>query len=226
MSIVDWAALVLLWSVTLLRLSSARRSHRHRPLWGAFFWLAISRVFSAEPVVAWLDATTRMEWATLCRHLSGLTAATCLLAYVEVIGRGSRISRTYWAWPPAVIVMTALTVMFAVRGGRIYWVDGAYAPGLTSTAGRVYLTVFDLWLMYCLGVAAWMSAGYVRLAAPLLRLGLVLSTIGMLAGVLNRGHVMVVNLINLLWAHARAQEWALFHRATFLLCVVGMTAGT
>ncbi len=195
-------------------------------LWGAFFWLGMSRVFSASPVVAWLDAATAMEWATLTRHLTGLSSATCLLAYVEVISRGDRASRARWIWPTAMVVMTVLAVMFAIRGGRIYWVDGAQAPGDTAPAGRVYLAVFDFWLMYCLGMAGWMFAGYTRVAPPLLRLGLVLSTIGMIAGVLNRGHVMVINLTNLFRPEWGLREWPSFGQMTFLLCIVGSTAGT
>ncbi|MEU0485692.1 MAB_1171c family putative transporter [Streptosporangium sp. NPDC006013] len=226
MSIIDWAALVLLWAATLLRLPAARRSYQQRTLWGAFFWLAMSRVFSAEPVVTWLDTVTGMEWATLCRHLTGLASATCLLAYVEVISRGSRESRSHWIWPAAVVVIVILVVMFTARGGRIYWVDGAHAPGATSTPGRIYLAIFDFWLMYCLGMAGWMFAGYARVAPPLLRLGLVLSTIGMISGVLNRGHVMVINLASLFWPGTDAREWPVFGQTTFLLCIAGITAGT
>lgn len=226
MSLLDWLVLVLLWGAALSRIPAARRSHSQRMLWGAFTGLAMSRVFSAAPVVEWLDAVTRTEVATLGRHLTGLASATCLLAYVEVISRGDRRSRAAWIWPAAAVVVVVLVGMFAARGGRIYWVDGAFAPGETATSGRVYLAVFDAWLMYCLGMAAVLFAGYARVAPPLLRAGLVLSTVGMVAGVINRAHVMVVNVAHLLDPATGWREIGVLHRATFLVCIVGITAGT
>jgi hypothetical protein len=223
---VDWVALALLWGASLLRFPAALRSYQHRMLWGAFTALALSRVFSAAPVVDWLDAATRTEVATLGRHLTGLASATFLLAYVEVISRGARLSRARWIWPAATVVVTVLIAMFALRGGRIYWVDGAYAPGETATTGRLYLMVFDAWLMYCLGMAGVMFAGYAKVAPPLLRVGLIISAVAMAAGVINRGHVMVINVANLLAPEWGATESPTLHRATFLITIVGITVGT
>ncbi|MGI5281718.1 MAB_1171c family putative transporter [Nonomuraea polychroma] len=222
----DWLALILLWGASISRIRPARHSHEQRMLWGAFTALAISRVFSAAPIVAWMDATTATELATLLRHLSGLASATCLLAYVEAITRHGRPSRARWIWPTAAVVVAVLTAMFLLRGGRIYWVDGAFAPGDTAIQGRIYLTVFDGWLMACLAAAGWLFAGYARVAPPLLRLGLVLSTLGMVAGVINRAHVMVVNVATLLDPGTTWREIPVLHKTTFLICIVGITAGT
>ncbi|MGW0485835.1 MAB_1171c family putative transporter [Nonomuraea sp. NPDC003214] len=226
MSLVDWLALILLSGAAISRIRPARHSHEQRMLWGAFTGLALSRVFSAAPVVAWLDATTATELATLMRHLTGLASATCLLAYVEAITRGERPSRARWIWPAALFTMTVLIVMFAVRGGRIYWIDGATAPGETAWQGRVYLAVFDAWLMTCLASAGWLFAGFARVAPPLLRVGLLLSTLGMVAGVVNRAHVMLVNLVTLADPGTAWREIPVLHKTTFLICIVGITAGT
>ncbi len=195
-------------------------------LWGAFTALALSRVFSAAPLVAWMDAATSTELATLLRHLTGLASASCLLAYVEAITRHGRPSRARWIWPTAALVVTVLTAMFLLRGGRIYWMDGAYAPGETAIQGRSYLTVFDGWLMTCLAAAGVLFAGYARMAPPLLRVGLLLSTVGMAAGVLNRAHVMVVNVATLINPATSWREIPILGKTTFLICIVGITAGT
>ncbi|GAB2468047.1 hypothetical protein GCM10027187_40290 [Streptosporangium sandarakinum] len=226
MSVVDWLAMVLLWGASISRIRPARHSHEQRMLWGAFTGLALSRVVTAAPIVAWMDATTGTELATLLRHLTGLAAATCLLAYVEAITRHGRPSRARWIWPTALVVMGILTAMFVARGGRIYWIDGAHAPFPTAPTGRVYLAVFDAWLMTCLTAAGWMFAGYARVAPPLLRLGLVLSTIGMAAGVINRAHVMTVNLVTLLDPDTSLREIPILGRVTLLACIIGITAGT
>ncbi|MEV0379743.1 MAB_1171c family putative transporter [Nonomuraea sp. NPDC050643] len=226
MTLVDWLALILLWGASLSRIRPARHSHEQRMLWGAFTALAMSRVFSAAPIVAWMDASTSTELATLMRHLTGLASATCLLAYVEAITRHGRPSRARWIWPTAAVVVTVLTVMFLLRGGRIYWVDGATSPGDTALQGRIYLAVFDAWLMACLAAAGWLFAGYARVAPPLLRVGLVLSTIGMVAGVINRLHVMAVNVAHLIDPGTAWREIPVFHKSTFLICIVGITAGT
>ncbi|MFD9948782.1 MAB_1171c family putative transporter [Nonomuraea sp. NPDC059023] len=228
MSLVDWLALILLWGAALSRIPAARTSHVQRMLWGAFTALALSRVFSAAPIVAWLDSATHMEWATLLRHLSGLTSATCLLAYVEVISRKEgQASRGRWIWPPALAFMAALVAMFAARGGRIYWLDGATGPAAgTAETGRIYLLIFDGWLMCCLAAAGWMFASYARRAPALLRVGLVISAAAMAAGVINRAHVMTVNLLVMGWPELGAQELPGLHKGTFLLCIAGITIGT
>ncbi|GAA2691610.1 MAB_1171c family putative transporter [Nonomuraea recticatena] len=227
MTLVDWIALILLWGAAISRIRPAMTSYSQRMLWAAFTALALSRVFTAAPIVAWLDATTGMEVATLARHITGLASATCLLAYVEVITRRDLPSRARWIWPTALIVISVLTTMFILRGGRIYWVDGAHAPaGGTSTAGRAYLAVFDGWLIICLAAAGVMFARFLRVAPPLLRVGLALSTMGMAAGVINRGQVMVVNVAHLINPDTTWREWSVLGRTTFLLCIVGITAGT
>lgn len=225
MSVVDWIALVLLWGASISRIRSARHSFEQRMLWAAFTALALSRVFSAAPVVAWMD-TTGTELATLLRHVTGLLSAGCLLAYVEAITRRGRPSRGRWVWPTALAVIVLLTVMFLSRGGRIYWVDGATGPGETAVQGRIYLAVFDAWLMTCGSAAAWMFAQHARFAPPLLRFGLILSTIGNLAGVLNRGHVMVVNVAHLINPATTWREIPALHKTSFLICIVFITAGT
>ncbi|WP_433513849.1 MAB_1171c family putative transporter [Nonomuraea sp. CA-143628] len=226
MGVVDWLVMVLLWGAALSRIRPAMHSAPQRKLWGAFTGLAMSRIFSAEPVVAWLDATTQTELATLLRHLTGLLSATYLLAYVETITRAPNSSRGRWIWPTAVMTMTVLILMFLARGGRIYWVDGAHAPGETAWQGRVYLAVFDLWLMTCLAAAGWMFASYARKAPPLLRVGLVLSTIGMVSGVINRAEVMTVNVATLINPDTAWREIPVFGQVTLLICIVGITAGT
>ncbi|MEU1880888.1 MAB_1171c family putative transporter [Streptosporangium sp. NPDC020072] len=226
MTAMDWLVLSLLWGASISRIRPARHSLEHRVLWGAFTGLALSRVFTAAPVVTWMDTTTGTELATLLRHLTGLTSATCLLAYVEAITRHGRPSWARWIWPTAAVVMTILVAMFAARGGRIYWIDGAHAPFPTAPSGRVYLAVFDAWLMTCLTAAGWMFARYARVAPPLLRLGLVLSTIGMVAGVINRAHVMTVNMVTLLDSGTSLRETPILGRVTLLVCIIGITAGT
>jgi hypothetical protein len=226
LTLVDWLVLTLLWGAAISRIRPAWRSHEQRMLWGAFTGLAMSRVFSAAPIVAWMDATTATELATLLRHLTGLISATCLLAYVDAITRNERASRARWIWPTAAVAMAILTAMFLARGGRIYWVDGATAPFPTAPSGRLYLAVFDAWLIACLASAGWMFASYARVAPPLLRLGLVLSTIGMVAGVINRLHVMVVNVAALLDPDTSWREIPILYKTTFLVCIVGITAGT
>ncbi|MFI9845183.1 MAB_1171c family putative transporter [Nonomuraea sp. NPDC051941] len=226
MSVVDWLAMALLWGAAISRIRPAMHSHSQRMLWGAFTGLAMSRVFTAAPVVAWLDAATQTELATLLRHLTGLASATSLLAYVEAITRGTRPSRARWIWPTAAVFMAVLTAMFLARGGRIYWMDGAYAPGETAWQGRVYLAVFDSWLMICLTAAGYLFASYSRMAPPLLRVGLVLSTISMVAGVINRAEVMAVNVAHLVNPNTSWQENDVFGQATLLVCIVGITAGT
>ncbi|WP_143020355.1 MAB_1171c family putative transporter [Sinosporangium album] len=223
----DWVALVLLWGAALSRVGAARTSLAQRMLWGAFTALAVSRVFSAPPVVAWLDSTTGMEWATLGRHVTGLLSATCLLAYVEVISRAARgSSRARWIWPSLAAAVAFLVVMFTVRGGRIYWVDGATGAGETALSGRLYLLGFDGWLMVCLAAAGWMFASYARVAPGLLRVGLVVSAAAMAAGVVNRAHVLAVNAANLLRPGWGVVEWGLLGRVTFLACVAGIVVGT
>ncbi|MEU6712988.1 MAB_1171c family putative transporter [Nonomuraea sp. NPDC046802] len=227
MGVVDWLALVLLWGAAISRIRPAMYSVPQRMLWGAFTSLALSRVFSAVPVVAWLDATTHTELATLLRHLTGLLSVTYLLAYVEtIIQRVPDRSRARWIWSIAAAVMAVLTLMFLLRGGRIYWVDGAYAPGETAWQGRVYLAVFDAWLMTCLASAGWMFARYARKAPTLLRVGLVLSTVGMVSGVINRAEVMIVNVAHLLVPDTTWAESPVFGQMTLLVCIVGITAGT
>ncbi|GAB2953131.1 MAB_1171c family putative transporter [Nonomuraea fastidiosa] len=226
MGLAEWLAMILLWGASISRIRPAMRSHEQRMLWAAFTGLALSRVFTAPAVVTWMDAATGTELATLLRHLTGLASATSLLAYVEAITRRGRPSRARWIWPAALLTMGVLVTMFAVRGGRIYWVDGAHSPGATAVEGRVYLAMFDAWLMTCLASAGWMFAGYARVAPPLLRLGLVLSTIGMAAGVINRAHVMTVNLATLLDPDTTLREIPVLGRVTLLACVVGITAGT
>ncbi|WP_336211862.1 MAB_1171c family putative transporter [Nonomuraea sp. LPB2021202275-12-8] len=224
--------MILLWGASLSRVRPALRALKQGKsleqvmLWGAFTGLAMSRVFTAPPIVAWLDATTGTEVATLMRHLTGLLSATCLLAYVEAITRHGRSSWARWIWPTAAVVMAVLIAMFAARGGRIYWVEGAHAPFPTAPTGRVYLLVFDFWLMTCLAAAGSMFGRYVRGAPPLLRLGLVLSTLGMVAGVINRAHVMTVNLVTLLDPDTTLREIPVFGQMTLLLCIVGITLGT
>jgi len=223
----EWTAMILLWGASISRIRPAMRSHEQRMLWAAFTGLALSRVFTAPAVVSWLDAATGTELATLLRHLTGLASATSLLAYVEAITRRGRPSRARWIWPAALLTMGVLLALFLVRGGRIYWMDGAHSPGgATAAEGRVYLAMFDAWLMTCLASAGWMFAGYARVAPPLLRLGLVLSTIGMAAGVINRAHVMTVNLATLFDPGTSLREIPGFGRVTLLACVVGITAGT
>ncbi|MEU4234811.1 MAB_1171c family putative transporter [Nonomuraea sp. NPDC026600] len=226
MSVVDWIALVLLWGASISRIRSARHSFEQRMLWAAFTALALSRVASAAPVVAWMDTTTGTELVTLLRHVTGLVSAACLLAYVEAITRRDRPSRGRWVWPTALSVIVLLTVMFLLRGGRIYWADGATGPGETAIQGRIYLAAFDAWLMTCGCAAAWMFAQHARFAPPLLRFGLILSTIGNLAGVVNRGHVMVVNVAHLINPATTWREIPALHKATFLACIVLITAGT
>ncbi|MER5322282.1 MAB_1171c family putative transporter [Streptosporangium roseum] len=224
MSVADWIVLLLLWGISAWRLPAALRSYRQRMLWAAFTALAVSRVFSANPVVEWLIAWTGLEWATLLRHLGGLASATFLLAFVEAITRGDRPSRARWIWPAAAVVVGVLVALFAARGGRIYWVEGQ--PGETATAGRIYLLVFDGWLIYCLGMAGFMFGRFSRTAPPLLRAGLIISAIGMAAGVANRGHVMAVNLANLLVPQWGAAESPIFHGATLVVTVIGISVGT
>ncbi|MFD8529469.1 MAB_1171c family putative transporter [Streptosporangium canum] len=226
MTLVDWLALILLWGASISRIRPARHSHEQRMLWAAFTGLALSRVFTAAPIVAWMDDTTGTELATLLRHLTGLLSATSLLAYVEAITRHGRPSRARWIWPTAAVVIAVLATMFVARGGRIYWVDGAHAPFPTAAEGRVYLAVFDSWLMTCLAAAGWLFAGYTRVAPPLLRLGLALSTIGMVAGVINRGHVMAVNVVTLIDPDTTWREIPILGRSTLLICIVGITTGT
>ncbi|TMR10974.1 hypothetical protein ETD86_37290 [Nonomuraea turkmeniaca] len=232
MTWVDWLLLIILWGASISRVRPALHALKHRTsleqvmLWGAFTGMALSRVVTAPPVVAWMDATTGTELATLLRHLTGLASATSLLAYVEVITRNGRPSRARWIWPIAAVVMAVLTAMFIARGGRIYWVDGAHAPFPTASSGRVYLAVFDSWLMTCLASAGWMFGGYARVAPPLLRLGLVLSTIGMVAGVINRLHVMTINLVTLFDPDTTLREIPILGRVTLVICLFGITAGT
>ncbi|WP_433542022.1 MAB_1171c family putative transporter (plasmid) [Streptosporangium sandarakinum] len=224
MSVADWVLLVVLWGISIWRLPAALRSYQHRMLWGAFTALAISRVFSANPVVEWTIDLTGREWATLLRHLGGLLSAASLLAFVEAITRGAGRSRARWIWPAAAVVVGVLVALFAIRGGRIYWVAGQ--PGETATAGRIYLLVFDSWLIYCLGMAGVMFARFSRTAPTLLKVGMVISAVSMAAGVLNRGHVMVVNLANLLFPQWGLREWGLFHGVTIVVTVVGIALGT
>lgn len=226
MSVADWIVLLLLWGISVWRFPAALRSSQQRMLWGAFTALAISRVFSANPVVAWLISWTDLEWATLLRHLGGLVSAACLLAFVEAITRGDRPSRARWIWPAAAVVVGVLVTLFAVRGGRIYWVEGH--PGETAFVGRIYLLVFDSWLIYCLASAGVMFGRYSRTPTlpTLLRAGLIISAVGMAAGVLNRGHVMVVNLCDLFAPQWGVQESPIFHGATLVLTVLGISVGT
>ncbi len=226
MSAVDWFVLVLLWGAALVRFPAAMRDYTQRMLWAAFAGLAVSRVFSARPVVDWLIAVTGVEWATLFRHVSGLLSATFLLAFVEKITRNGWNSRTRWIWPAATVVMGFLLVLFVVQGGHIYWVPGH--PGETATAGRIYLLGFDLWLIYCLGMAAAMFIAYVHKARgrKLMQAGLIISAVGMIAGVLNRGEVLVVNLFTLLRPQLGVSESDPFGRFTLALTVVGITLGT
>ncbi|MEV0996827.1 MAB_1171c family putative transporter [Nonomuraea sp. NPDC050202] len=218
--------MVLLWGAAISRIRPAMESVQQRMLWGAFTGLALSRVFSAAPIVEWLDATTQTELATLLRHLTGLASATFLLVYVETITRDPDTWRARRIWTGAAVTMATLTLMFLIRGGRIYWVDGAHSPVETAWQGRVYLAVFDAWLMTCLAFAGFMFASYARKAPPLLRVGLVLSTISMVAGVANRAEVMVVNLANLINPDTTWRENDVFGQATLLACIAGITAGT
>ncbi|MER5649628.1 MAB_1171c family putative transporter [Streptosporangium sp. NPDC002524] len=221
----DWIVLVSLWGISAWRLPAALRSHRHRMLWGAFTALAVSRVFSANPVVEWMIGWTGGEWATLFRHLSGLLSAASLLAFVESITRGAGgRSRARWIWPAAAVVTSVLVAMFWARGARIYWVEGQ--PGETATAGRIYLLVFDAWLIYCLGAAGVLFARFARTAPKLLKIGMIVSAISMAAGVINRGHVMVVNLADLIVPQWQATESGLLHGITFVITVVGICVGT
>ncbi|MGA4995895.1 MAB_1171c family putative transporter [Nonomuraea bangladeshensis] len=226
MSVIDWLAMALLWGAAISRVRPAMHSVQQQMLWGAFTGLALSRVVTAAPVVAWMDATTHTELATLLRHLTGLASATFLLVYVETITREPRAWRARRIWIGAAATMATLTLMFLVRGGRIYWVDGAHAPVETAWQGRVYLLVFDAWLMACLAAAGVMFASFARNAPPLLRVGLLLSTIGMAAGVMNRAEVMAVNVAHLINPETTWHENDVYGKFTLLACIIGITAGT
>lgn len=103
---------VLLWLVTAWRARAAWRDPSKRPLWNAFWSLAVAMTLRADPVSHHLDAGLGVNnLSALGKHLCGLVAAHAVLTFVHDVAYEKANVRTFRLNAGVPVLVAALLIV-------------------------------------------------------------------------------------------------------------------
>ncbi|MFD5553795.1 MAB_1171c family putative transporter [Streptomyces sp. NPDC127068] len=95
MIVVNLAVCAALWGITIWRAPGAWRNKGKRPLWAAFFVLALEMCFATDPAARWLDRTVGVNsFSALLKHTAAVIAAAFVLEFLADASASSRLTRT------------------------------------------------------------------------------------------------------------------------------------
>lgn len=179
--------LIMLWTVTIWRAPSARRSVKQRALWVAFAALTLSMTLRLPGVMHGLDERAEVNnLSTLVKHWLGMIAAGAVVDFVIAIARpesesGRRVRPRHYAAMTAMALMAALFQLVP----REREVDDFFEANVGESWATAYYLVFVIYLGIAMATASWLFWGSARLAnARWLRVGVRLMGIGTAVGVL------------------------------------------
>ena len=142
--------LAILWTVTLLRVRTARRVPATRPMWCAFAALALALTVELPEIGPHLDAAVHVtNLSTLIKHLAGMLAAASVLEWVIGSTQPTRLLGRALGWRH---VMTGAAM--AALGGLFAFVPRVESSNFIDTApGHPVTIAYEaVWLGY-LGLA-------------------------------------------------------------------------
>ncbi|GAA1237480.1 hypothetical protein GCM10009665_29560 [Kitasatospora nipponensis] len=83
MPVINLSLCITLWAIAIWRAPGAWQHREKRPLWGAFFVLAVEMCFANDSAARWLDRTSGINsFAALLKHTSAITAAAFVLVFL------------------------------------------------------------------------------------------------------------------------------------------------
>ncbi|MFJ8442815.1 MAB_1171c family putative transporter [Kitasatospora griseola] len=91
MLVINLSVCATLWAITFWRAPGAWRDKQKRPLWAAFFVLALQMCFAADPAAQWLDMALGVNsFAALFKHTAAVGAAAFVLRFLAAAAASSQ----------------------------------------------------------------------------------------------------------------------------------------